>query len=134
VSVTESYTLDADDGKLRPALGRAIFAVRLPLIFVFIAATAFFLWQASQLKPDASFEKMIPVSHPYIVNFLDSRDDLKGLGNSVRIIVETQARRYLQRRVPGNCCARSPTRCSTSTAWTARPCSPCGRRTCAGRK
>jgi hypothetical protein len=66
VSVTESYTLDADDGKLRPALGRAIFAVRLPLIFVFIAATAFFLWQASQLKPDASFEKMIPVSHPYI--------------------------------------------------------------------
>jgi predicted RND superfamily exporter protein len=90
VSVTESYTLDADDGKLRPALGRAIFAVRLPLIFVFIAATAFFLWQASQLKPDASFEKMIPVSHPYIVNFLDSRDDLKGLGNSVRIIVESK--------------------------------------------
>jgi hypothetical protein len=26
MSVTESYTLDADDGKLRPALGRAIFA------------------------------------------------------------------------------------------------------------
>jgi predicted RND superfamily exporter protein len=42
------------------------------------------------LRPDASFEKMIPVSHPYIQNFLRSRDDLKGLGNAVRIIVETR--------------------------------------------
>ena len=86
----ESYTLEGDDGRLRPAIGRAIFALRLPLIGAFAVATLFFLWQASQLRPDASFEKMIPVSHPYIRNFLDSREDLKGLGNSVRIIVENR--------------------------------------------
>ena len=90
MSVGESYTLDAEDGRLRPALGRLIFALRLPLIAAFAIATLYFLWQASLLRPDASFEKMIPVSHPYIRNFLASRDDLKGLGNSVRIIVENR--------------------------------------------
>lgn len=89
MSVTESYTLDADDGRLRPAIGRFIFALRVPLLLAFAVATAFFLWQVTMLRPDASFEKMIPVSHPYIQNFLKSRDDLRGLGNSVRIIVET---------------------------------------------
>jgi predicted RND superfamily exporter protein len=90
MSVQESYTLDADDGRFRPYLGRLIFAQRLPLLLLFAVATGFFFWQMLQLKPDASFEKMIPVSHPYVQNFLASRDDLKGLGNSVRIIVETK--------------------------------------------
>ena len=90
MSVEESYTLENDDGRLRPLIARAVFAVRPLLILLFALATAFFAWQASQLKPDASFEKMIPVSHPYIRNFLESRDDLKGLGNSVRIIVESR--------------------------------------------
>jgi predicted RND superfamily exporter protein len=90
MTVGESYTLDDDDGRLRPAIGKLIFLLRLPLILLFAVATGLFLWQALQLKPDASFEKMIPVSHPYIRNFLDSRDDLKGLGNSVRIIVQSE--------------------------------------------
>ena len=89
MTVEESYTLEADDGRLRPLISRAVFAVRPLLILLFAIATVFFAWQASQLTPDASFEKMIPVSHPYIRNFLESRDDLKGLGNSVRIIVES---------------------------------------------
>jgi len=84
-----SYTPDPEDGALRPLLGKFVFATRMPLIAVFALLTAFFASQMIQLKPAASFEKMIPVSHPYIINFLESRDDLKGLGNSVRIIVET---------------------------------------------
>jgi len=84
-----SYSPDPEDGALRPLLGKFFFAARMPLIVVFALLTVFFATQMMQLKPDASFEKMIPVSHPYIKNFLDSRDDLKGLGNSVRIIVET---------------------------------------------
>jgi predicted RND superfamily exporter protein len=44
---------------------------------------------------------MIPVSHPYIRNFLDSRDDLKGLGNSVRIIVESERGDIFTAGVPG---------------------------------
>lgn len=90
VNNLEHLELRKEDGRLRPLLGRAIFAARWPLLGLFALATAYFAWQATQLRPDASFEKMIPVSHPYIVNFLESRDDLKGLGNSVRIILETR--------------------------------------------
>lgn len=86
----ESTREEPEDGKLRPLLGTLLMGVRLPLLLLFALATVFFAWQASQLKPDASFEKMLPVSHPYIQNFLYRQDDLKGLGNSVRIIVETR--------------------------------------------
>lgn len=86
----ESTREEPEDGKLRPLLGTLLMGARLPLLLLFALATVFFAWQASQLKPDASFEKMLPVSHPYIQNFLHRQDDLKGLGNSVRIIVETR--------------------------------------------
>jgi uncharacterized protein len=81
--------LDPEDGRLRPWLARRLLAWRLPLIALFLLITAVLAWKMLQLRPDASFEKMIPVSHPFIVNYLEARDDLKGLGNSVRIIVET---------------------------------------------
>src|SRR3546814_11159427 len=31
---------------------------------------------------------MIPQSQPYVRNFLDNRDQLRGMGNSVRVVVE----------------------------------------------
>ncbi len=77
------------DGKVRLFIGGLLFRSRAILLCLFAIATIFFGWQMSQLRPDASFEKMIPVSHPYIINFLKNREDLKGLGNSVRITLET---------------------------------------------
>jgi predicted RND superfamily exporter protein len=53
------------------------------LLTVVLAAVA---W--SRLTLNASFEKMIPRSHPYIQNYLDNRLELRGLGNSLRIVVE----------------------------------------------
>ena len=44
---------------------------------------------AFKLTLNASFERMIPQSHPYIVNYLENRNDLRGLGNSLRIVVES---------------------------------------------
>ena len=41
-----------------------------------------------QLTLNASFEKMIPRSHPYIQNYLEQPAELRGLGNSLRIVVE----------------------------------------------
>jgi len=43
---------------------------------------------ATRLTLNASFERMIPRSHPYIQNYLEHRADLRGLGNSLRIVVE----------------------------------------------
>ncbi len=41
-----------------------------------------------KLTLNASFEKMIPSGHPYIQNYLEHRNDLRSLGNSLRIVVE----------------------------------------------
>lgn len=85
-----TLNVDPEDGRLRPWLASKLLKLRLPITLLFLVLTGVFAWQMVQLRPDASFEKMIPVSHPFIVNYLESREDLKGLGNSVRIIVETR--------------------------------------------
>ena len=77
------------NGAKPPFIERLLFENRVVVIVLFALLTAFFGYQASQLKPDASFEKMIPTSHPYIQNYLENRDDLASLGNSIRITVET---------------------------------------------
>jgi predicted RND superfamily exporter protein len=44
-------------------------------------------WQVTRLELNASYEKTIPTKHPYIVNYLDHKADLSGLGNAIRIAV-----------------------------------------------
>ncbi len=77
------------NGGRAPLAERLLFGNRVVVIVLFALATLFFGFHASKLRPDASFEKMIPTSHPYIQNYLKNRDDLKSLGNSIRIIVQT---------------------------------------------
>jgi len=71
-------------------LERIIFNARPLVIGIFALLTMFLLVQAVQVRPDASFEKMIPTEHPFISNFLEDKEDLKGLGNLIRIAVETK--------------------------------------------
>ncbi len=61
----------------------------------FIAAIAmlsvlFGFMALSRLELRPSFEKMLPQGQPYIRNFLENRDQLRGLGNSVRVVVENR--------------------------------------------
>ena len=39
---------------------------------------------------NASFLKTIPNNHPYVVNFLNYENEVKGLGNAIRIVVEAK--------------------------------------------
>lgn len=71
-----------------PIIERLFFNHRPVLLVLFTVLTLFFGYQASQIRPDASYEKMMPAFHPYIANYLAHKDDLKGLGNAVRISVE----------------------------------------------
>ncbi|MBD8576917.1 RND family transporter [Pseudomonas syringae] len=69
-------------------LERLIFNNR-PIVIILCLLTSLVLgWQALQVRPSTSFEKMIPLAHPYIQNMLAHRDDLANLGNTVRISVE----------------------------------------------
>jgi len=77
-------------GQQPPIAERLLFDNRIPVIIVFALLTAFFAFQALKLEPDASFEKMIPTSHPYIQNYLENKADLASLSNSIRIIVASK--------------------------------------------
>lgn len=64
--------------------------LRLPALVGFLVLSVFFLYQALHLRPDASFEKMIPSGHPYIQNFLEYENELRPLGNVIRVAVEAR--------------------------------------------
>jgi len=68
---------------------RLLFNRRPLVLVIFALLTLFFGYQALELRPEASFLRMIPTYHPYIKNYLAHKDDLKGMGNAVRIAVET---------------------------------------------
>lgn len=71
-------------------IARILFGKRGIIVSLFVLITLLLGTQALQIKPDASFEKMIPTFHPYIENFFEHKDELKGLGNAVRIVVENR--------------------------------------------
>lgn len=69
-------------------LERLIFNNRPAVIVLCLLASIFLFWQATQVRPSTSFEKMIPLDHPFIQNMMAHRNDLANLGNTVRISVE----------------------------------------------
>ncbi|HTN34598.1 MAG TPA: MMPL family transporter [Marinobacter sp.] len=76
--------------KAEPFMERLIFNNRALILVGFLLLTVFLGYNAIKIQPDASFERMIPLDHPYIINMLDHRDDLQNLGNFVRIAVEVK--------------------------------------------
>jgi len=66
---------------------RALFNHRGLVVLFCLLVTLLLGWQATKLQLSASFEKTIPTSHPFIVNYLDHQSELRGLGNAVRIAV-----------------------------------------------
>ncbi|MFG5861759.1 efflux RND transporter permease subunit [Metapseudomonas sp. CR1201] len=97
--IQELKGFDARSGNL---LERLIFNNRLLVVLACLLATLTLgYYAATRLTLSASFEKMLPQSHPFIKNYLDNRQSLRGLGNSVRVVVENSGGdifdpRYLQ--------------------------------------
>ncbi|CAM8639899.1 COG1033 Predicted exporters of the RND superfamily [Comamonadaceae bacterium] len=79
-----SQTFDPRSGSL---VERALFNHRALVVLMCALITLLLGWQATRLQLNASFEKTIPTSHPYIQNFLAQQSELSGLGNAVRIAV-----------------------------------------------
>jgi uncharacterized protein len=81
--------LAAFDPSSGSRLERLIFNNRLAVVVTCALITvALAFVAATKLGLNASFEKMIPQSQPYIKNYLEHRKDLRGLGNSLRVVVE----------------------------------------------
>ncbi len=75
-------------GEEEAFLERIIFSFRPALLVVFFLATVFFAYQITGLRPDASFEKMIPMEHPYIQSFMKHMSDLGAAGTTIQVAVE----------------------------------------------
>ncbi len=73
-----------------PLLESVIFGGRKPLLLVFVILTVVLGWQASRLTPDASFEKMIPLQHPYIQAMMRHIEDLGAAGTTIQVVVESR--------------------------------------------
>ena len=77
----------AFDPRSGSLIERALFNHRAVVVLLCALVTLLLGWQATRLQLNASFEKTIPTSHPYIQNYLAHQADLSGLGNAVRIAV-----------------------------------------------
>ncbi|MEK6248439.1 MAG: hypothetical protein N2C12_09690, partial [Planctomycetales bacterium] len=84
VDEIEHFFLEAES-----LVEKIIFGKRLWVLLAFLLVTVYLASTAIKVRPDASFEKMVPVKHPYIAAYLERKDELSGLGNSVRISIET---------------------------------------------
>lgn len=79
--------------RLAAATERRLFAWRAGWLLIFLVCSIVLGWQATRLRPDASFQKMIPAQHPFIVNYLKYENELRPLGNTIRIAVENTSGR-----------------------------------------
>lgn len=86
--VTNLEDFDRRSGTL---VERLLFNHRLVVVVLCVLITAVLGFQATRLQLNASFEKMVPTGHPYIVNYLAHQKELTGLGNAVRIAVENRS-------------------------------------------
>ncbi|WP_271410949.1 efflux RND transporter permease subunit [Pseudomonas sp. Q1-7] len=67
---------------------RGLFHNRLAVLVCFLAASLLLGWKALELRPDASFTRMIPTGHPFIQNYLKFEDVLRPQSNVLRVLVE----------------------------------------------
>ncbi len=68
----------AASGRLAGALEALLFGHRRAVIALFALLTAAMLWQASQLRVDAGFEKQLPMQHEYMQVFKEYQREFGG--------------------------------------------------------
>ncbi len=68
-------------------LENSIFKIRPIILIGFLLLTAFFAYQAKDVRLSTEFEKMVPLKHEFIQNLLRHIDEMS-LGNDIRIVIE----------------------------------------------
>jgi len=82
---TAADSFDPNSGN---RLERAVFNHRKWVMLACLLLTLLLGWQATRVVPNASFEGMLPLSHPYLQNFLAERKKIVSQANSLRIVLE----------------------------------------------
>ena len=79
--------LDYDALKTARLPEHLIFGHRPTVLVFFILATLFLGYHAYQIKPDASFAKLVPQTHPFIQKMNEHMRDLRAAGVSLKVSV-----------------------------------------------
>lgn len=93
-SVPTSASIEAQNVPFDPRAGswleRLLFNHRAWIVLVCVLVTALLGTQVRHLRLNASFERMLPATHPFVLNYREHRADLGGQGNLLRLVVENQ--------------------------------------------
>ncbi len=68
-------------------LERLVFNHRATVMVLCALLTVVLGYQATKIQLQAGFEKTLPKEHEYVLNYQENQEDLKGLGNNLRIVV-----------------------------------------------
>ena len=74
---------------MKTLLENLIFRNRRAVVIIFILLTIFMTWQASHLKIDAGFAKLLPLKHPYMQTYLEYRE---AYGGANKIVIAIRAK------------------------------------------
>ena len=68
-------------------LEKLVFNNRMVVVILCLLTTIVLGYQASKIQLQAGFEKTLPKAHQYVINYQANKNELKGLGNNLRIVV-----------------------------------------------
>ncbi len=68
-------------------LEKLVFNHRAFVVILCVLVTLVLGFQATKIQLQAGFEKTLPKAHQYVLNYQANRNELKGLGNNLRIVV-----------------------------------------------
>ena len=71
-------------------LERLVFNNRGAVLLLCAVITLVLGFQASQIQLQAGFEKTLPKAHEFVLNYMDNKGELKGLGNNLRIVLSVE--------------------------------------------
>jgi len=71
-------------------LERLVFNNRGAVLLLCTFITLVLGFQASQIQLQAGFEKTLPKAHEFVLNYIDNKGELKGLGNNLRIVLSVE--------------------------------------------
>lgn len=68
-------------------LEKLVFNNRAVVMILCALVTLVLGYQATKIQLQAGFEKTLPKAHEFVINYQSNKEDLKGLGNNLRLVV-----------------------------------------------
>lgn len=81
--ISDLRNFDQNSGNF---LENLVFNHRRTVLILCALVTIVLGYQATKIQLQAGFEKTLPKAHPYVLNYQANKNELKGLGNNLRIV------------------------------------------------